>query len=187
MPYYEERYDNYDFDMKSDYSDDVNGSIKAYAEGMYLADQQLGRLYNYINTLDENTIIVFFGDHLPQIQTVLGKDALFETGYLNRDYNLESVYRQFNTNALILSNYEINHEEIDYLSPDLLFTYIMNNMNLELSDYYRWLYTTIDTLPSSNPTVSIDKNGLLYYTLALEGKMKETYELRKKMQYMLFR
>ncbi len=188
MPYYEKRYEKYDIDIvESPYNKEINGTIKSYAEGIYKADVELGRLYDYINTLDEETILVFFGDHLPHLQTKKGKDALFEIGYLNNDYDLKSVYRQFNTKALILSNYKIDFDDTKYLSPDLLFTYIMNNMDLNLSSYYKWLYTTIDTLPSSNYVVSVDKNGNLYYTLGLEKEMKDTYELRKKVQYMLFR
>ena len=188
MPYYEERYDNYDIDIvKSPYNKEINGTIKSYAEGIYMADKELGRLYDYIQTLDEKTIIVFFGDHLPHLQTPSGKDALFEIGYLNYDYTLESVYRQFNTRALIASNYDMELDETKYLSPDLLLPYIMNNMNLELSSFYKWLYQTKDVLPSSNYVVSQDKNGKIYYTLALENEMKEIYDKREKVQYMLFR
>ena len=188
MPYYEERYNKYDFSIiESPYNNDINGTIKAYAEGIYKADQELGRLYDYIKNYDEDTIIVFFGDHLPHLQTENGYDALFEIGYLNNEYDLNSVYRQFNTKALILSNYDLDFGDIKYLSPDLLFTYIMNNMDLELSAYYKWLYTTIEDLPSSNYVVSIDNNGNLYYTLGLEEKMNDTYKLREKVQYMLFK
>ena len=66
-------------------------------------------------------------------------------------------------------------------------TYVLNNMDIELSPFYRWLYNTIDILPSSNYVVSQDKDGKIYYTLGLEGKMKEIYELREKMQYLLFK
>ena len=188
MPYYEERYNNYDFEVvESKYNNEITGTLKSYAQGIYMADQELGRLYEYINTLEEETIIIFFGDHLPHLQTKSGKDALFEINYLNNDYDLESVYRQFNTNAVILSNYNIEHDNIKYLSPDLLLTYVMNNMDIELSSYYKWLYTTIDTLPSSNYVVSISNDGNLHYTLGLEGTMKDTYEMRKKIQYMLFK
>lgn len=188
MPYYEERYEKYDIDIiESPYNKEINGTIKSYAEGIYLADKELGRLYDYIKTLDEKTIIVFFGDHLPHLQTLSGKDILFEIGYLNYDYNLESVYKQYNTRALIASNYDINYDDTKYLSPDLLMPYIINNMDLELSPFYRWLYNTKDTLPSSNYVVSQDNEGKIYYTLALEDKMKETYEKREKVQYMLFR
>ena len=146
-----------------------------------------GRLYEYINTLDEDTIIVFFGDHLPHLSTPDGKDALFKTNYLQDDYNLESVYKQYNTTALILSNYDIDLNDTKYLSPDLLLTYVINNMDIEVSPFYRWLYSTKDVLPSSNYVVSQDNDGKVYYTLGLEGQMKEMYELRKKVQYMLFK
>ncbi len=188
MPYYEERYDDYDVNIvDSKYDKDVNEVIHSYAEGIYLADQELGRLYDYIQTLDEDTIVVFFGDHLPHLTTPDGKDALFTTGYLSDDYNLESVYKQFNTTALILSNYELENDDPKYLSPDLLMTYVLNNMDIELSPFYRWLYTTREVLPSSNNVVSQDKDGKIYFTLALEDKMKEMYDLRDKVQYMLFK
>ena len=188
MPYYEDRYDNYDINIvDSKFDKEVNEVVHSYAEGIYLADQELGRLYDYIQTLDEETIIVFFGDHLPHLTTSDGKDALFTTGYLSDDYNLESVYKQFNTTALILSNYKLENDDPKYLSPDLLMTYVLNNMDLDLSPFYRWLYTTRDVLPSSNNVVSQDKDGKIYYTLALEDKMKEMYDLREKVQYMLFK
>ena len=145
------------------------------------------KLYDYINTIDEETIIVFFGDHLPHLQTKTGQDALFLTNFLNKKYDLESTYRQFNTEALILSNYDMDFDDTKYLSDDLLFTYIMSYMDMNLSPYYNFLYSTIDTLPSSNYVVSIDKNGQKYYTMALEGEMKDTYNLREKVQYRLFR
>lgn len=188
MPYYEGRYKNYDVNItKSPYSKEINEVVHSYAEGIYLADKELGRVYDYINTLEEDTIVVFFGDHLPHLTTPDGKDALFSTGYLNKEYNLGSVYKQYNTNALILSNYDIKYDDTKYLGPDLLFSYILNNMDIELSPYYRWLYETKDVLPSSNYVVSQDKNGKIYYTLDLNDEMQEMYKLRKDMQFMLFK
>ena len=188
MPYYEERYDNYHVNIvETPYEKDVNEVIHSYAEGIYLADRELGRLYDYINTLDEETIIVFFGDHLPHLSTPDGKDALFKTDYLQYDYNLNSVYKQYNTTALILSNYDIDFNGTEYLSPDLLLTFVINNMDIEVSPFYRWLYSTKDVLPSSNYVISQDNDGNIYYTLGLDGKMKEMYDLRKKVQYMLFK
>lgn len=188
MPYYEGRYDNYDVNIvESPYDKDVNEVIHSYAEGMYLADKQLGRLYDYIQTLDEDTIVVFFGDHLPHLATPDGNDALFTTGFLSKDYDLESVYKQFNTTALIMSNYELPEDDVKILSPDLLMTYVLYNMDLELSPFYKWLYSTKEVLPSSNFVVSQDNDGKLYFTLDLKDKMKEMYELREKVQYMLFK
>ena len=188
MPYYEGRYKNYDVNIvESPYSKDVNEVVHSYAEGMYLADKQLGRLYDYINSIDEETIIVFFGDHLPHLATPDGKDALFTTNFLDNEYSLESIYKQYNTTALVMSNYDIDYGDVNYLSPDLLMTYVLSNMDLELSPFYKWLYSTKEVLPSSNYVVSQDKSGKIYYTLGLEKEMKEMYELRKQMQYYLFK
>ena len=129
----------------------------------------------------------FFGDHLPHLATPDGKDALFTTGFLSDDYNLESVYNQYNTTALIMSNYDIDFDDTNYLSPDLLMTYVLQNMDIELSPFYKWLYTTKDKLPSSNYVVAQDNDGKKYFTLNLEGEMKEMYDLREKVQYMLFK
>ena len=60
-------------------------------------------------------------------------------------------------------------------------------MDLDVSSYYRWLYSTKDVLPSSNYVVSQDNDGKIYYTLNLDGKMKELFDLRNKIQYMLFK
>ena len=188
MPYFEGRYDNYDVNIvESPYDKDTNEVIHSYAEGIYLADKELGRIYDYINTLDEDTIVVFFGDHLPHLSTPDGKDALFTTDFLSDDYNLNSVYKQYNTTALIISNYDIEYDDTKYLSPDLLLTYVINNMDLNISQYYKWLYSTKDVLPSSNFVVSQDNNGDKYYTLDLPLEMKNMYNTREKMQYMLFK
>jgi len=188
MPYFEGRYENYDVNIvESPYDKDTNEVIHSYAQAMYLADKELGRIYDYINTLNEDTIVVFFGDHLPHLSTPDGKDALFTTDFLNDDYNLNSVYNQYNTTALILNNYDAKFDDTKYLSPDLLLTYVINNMDLNLSQYYRWLYSTKEVLPSSNFVVSQDKSGNKFYTLALPTDMKNMYETRKKMQYMLFK
>lgn len=72
---------------------------------------------------------------------------------------------------------------MDYLSPDLLLTTIVNKMGLNLSEYYKWLYDNKDKLPSSNFYVSSDVNGELYWTDGLKGTQKDFYDLREKMQY----
>ena len=64
--------------------------------------------------------------------------------------------------------------------------YLLNNMDLEVSPYYQWLYTTIDKLPASNLYVSVDKNGNKYKTSKLTGTMKDTFDLRRKMNWKYF-
>ena len=187
MPYPISKYDNYDIDIvESNLSDKLNETLKSYAQGIYDADKELGRLYEYVKQIEEPTIIVFYGDHLPYLSN--GKeDAMKEFKFFNTEDKDLNNFRKYNTQSLILANFEIEQDNnIKYLGPDLLSAYILNNMDIEISDYYKWLYNTKDTIGASNYLVSVNQNGELYNTNQLEGKFKEMYELRKNMQYKLF-
>jgi len=186
MPYYADKYDKYDIKItSSEYNKDVTDTVHSYAQGIYNADKELKRLYDYIKSIDEETIIVFFGDHLPYLQSSEGRDILEEVGLVRDD--LEGIYNRYNTEALVLANYDIDFDDTKYISNDMLLTYVLNNMDIELSPYYSWLYSTKDVYGSSNYVISVDKTGKSYFTKGLKGEMKDMYELREKMQYMLFR
>ena len=83
-----------------------------------------------------------------------------------------------------MANFDLGENaNLNYLSPDMLLTTIANKMELNLSSYYKWLYSIKDTMPCSNYLVSTDINGNLYWTENLLEDMKNTYNLREKMQY----
>ena len=74
----------------------------------------------------------------------------------------------------------------EYLSNNLLLTYIVNQMDIQLSSYYKWLYKTMNILPATNSHISLDLNGQKYITQELQGNMRMINELRKNMQYKFF-
>ena len=107
--------------------------------------------------------------------------------YLNPTNELEKLYRKYNTEALILANYDINYNDIpSNLSNDLLLTNIINKMDIDVSNYYKWLYSTTKILPAYNKYLGLDINKNKYELNKLEGKMKEIYKLREMMQYKFF-
>lgn len=181
MPYTKDKYDNYDIKLvESNYDSKVNEQLEAYAQGIYDMDKQIKRLYDYIQEYDEPTIIVFYGDHLPYLKYISqGK-------YFNTDDKLLNIYRKYNTESLILANFDIKEDNYKYLGPDLLGTYILNRMDIDISKYYKWLYKTIDILPSSNLYISSDKDGNVYNTNTLNDDMYDIYKLRRNVQYKYF-
>lgn len=187
MPFLKDKYKKYDIKITdSKLSKEENDTVLSYAQGVYDADKQLKMVYDYIQTMDEPTILIFYGDHLPYLKTASGKDTTVDLKYFNSGDKLQDLYNRYHTQCLILSNYDLGEDNIGYMGPDLVMTYLMNNMNMELDPYYKWLYTTIDDLPVSNLYVSVDQNGNKYFTDKLTGKMKEQYELRKQMNWKLF-
>lgn len=184
MPYLKDKYDNYDIDIvKSNLDSKYNDSLKSYAQGIYDADKELGRLYDYISSLDEDTIIVFYGDHLPYLE------SFNYMKYFNTSDEKTNILRKYNTESLIVANYDISDlkkENLNYLDADLLSSYILNHMDIEVSDYYRWLYSTRNIIGASNRYITTNQDNNIYYTNSLSNKQKKLYNLRKNIQYRYF-
>ncbi len=193
MPFPKDKYkkDEYDIEIEeSNLSGEEEDTIRCYAQGVYDADKQLKMLYDYIQTLDEPTLLIFYGDHLPYLKTESSDDITKHLDYFNTEDDILNYYRRYNTQCLILSNYLEDSDYItkdtDYLGPDMIMPYVLNKMDIKVSNYYKWLYTMRHFLPSSNLSVSIDNDGKLYDTSLLEGKMKECFDLRNKMNWKQF-
>ena len=187
MPFTFDKYEDYDISIVDSKLDpEEEDTIRSYAQGVYDADKQLKEVYDFIQTYEEPTILIFYGDHLPYLKNEKGEDITKKLEYFNTGDSTEDLYRKYHTQCLILANYDIGEDDIDYMGPDLVMDYLLNNMDLEVSPYYQWLYTTIDKLPASNLYVSVDKNGNKYKTSKLTGTMKDTFDLRRKMNWKYF-
>ena len=187
MPFNFDKYEDYDISIVDSKLDpEEEDTIRSYAQGVYDADKQLKEVYDFIQTYEEPTILIFYGDHLPYLKNEKGEDITKKLEYFNTGDSTEDLCRKYHTQCLILANYDIGEDDIDYMGPDLVMDYLLNNMDLEVSPYYQWLYTTIDKLPASNLYVSVDKNGNKYKTSKLTGTMKDTFDLRRKMNWKYF-
>ena len=163
MDYLVSKYDDYDISiLNSNLSDIDNNVLLSYAQGIYDADKMILKVYNEIQKVDEDIIIVFFGDHLPYLENINGDNMISKLQYFNTGDSILDLYRLYNTQALILSNYDLEIDLPDNLGFDLLLTTLISHMDIEISSYYKWLYTTSEVLPAYNRYVAIDKANNLY-------------------------
>jgi len=186
MDYFKNKYENYDISIKnSNLSNDDSDILLSYAQGIHDADKMLKKVYDYIESIEEDTILIFFGDHLPYLRSLTGNNIINKLDYFNTNDELLNLYRLYNTEALILSNYDVdlNFLKKDYLGIDLLLSSLISQMDIEVNSYYKWLYSTKDKLPSYNRYVFVDKNGNLYNKSELPLDVKNIYQLREKMMY----
>ena len=105
----------------------------------------------------------------------------------NTKNELVNRYRKYNTEALIVSNYKIDYNDLTSLSPDLILTTIINKMDVEISDYYKWLYSTRKELPMTNWYLAKDKNGKIYDINNLPVDLYKIYSTKMKVQKYLFK
>lgn len=134
----------------------------------------------------EPTTIIFLGDHLPYLDTINGKNVINKLDYFNTNDQKLNIYRKYNTQALIISNYDIEYDNTKYLGPDILLPYLLQQNNMEISSYYQYLLNTRNTLPTFNRYIAIDNNENLFFTNELPNNMMETYKMRNNVQYHYF-
>lgn len=187
MPYNEEKYEDYDINIESSnlyYKE--NEVIRTYAQGIYNADKQLKKLYDYIKQKEENTILIFFGDHLPYLYDE-EKNLINKLEYFNTEDEKINLYRKYNTQALILANYDISELNLpEYLGYNQLLTHITNKLDLSEEKHYKILEKTAKNLPTSNKYISLDAQGNIYYTKDLNEEMKKNYDIQRYLVYKYF-
>ena len=69
----------------------------------------------------------------------------------------------------------------------MLLTSIINQMDIEISPYYKWLYNIRNILPAQNQYITLDTSGNIYYANEeMTDTMQKTKMLRENIQYYLF-
>ena len=150
-PYSKDKYDNYDINIKETSLKGEDKDIMLnYAQGIYDADKELGNLYEKIKTLKTPTIVVFFGDHLPYTTDSKGYDPYLSDDYFNTDNTNVNELRKYTTKAVILSNFDLKTEKITSMNASFLGAYVLNKMDLKISDYFKYIANSEKIAPAYN-------------------------------------
>ena len=188
MPFTDDRYEKYEVKIESsELSDAENVVMKTFSQCMYNTDKAIKKLYDYIQEFDEPTILIVMSDHLPFLFTDDGNNIVEEANYFTTDDELVNCFRLYNTEGLVLANYDIQDMEVPtYLGADQVLTTVANQLDINLDNYYKWLYTKKDVIAGTNRFVSFDKEGKLFETKEIESNQKDWFRKRDLMQYKYF-
>jgi phosphoglycerol transferase MdoB-like AlkP superfamily enzyme len=152
LPYTNDKYDSYDIDVSSDVlSENDLASVRAYAQGIHDADKSLEKLINYFSNIEEPTVIVFFGDHLPS----LGNNNSI---YDDLNYSKDLIDR-YSTPYVIWSNYDTSREDVNVTSSNLLGNQLLNYIGMAKNSYFEFLDTVSEKIPAMRTDLIIDSNG----------------------------
>ena len=145
QPYTSDKFDGeMPIEIESDILSEADlGLLGSYVSGLYDADNALGRLTEYFEDAEEKVMIVFFGDHLPNLK-VSEKDTVYSLlGYsstsVTTDWQPQELEKMLSTDYLIWTNYEDEAEPDRTESSNMLGLSVLRRLGLELGDYYAWL------------------------------------------------
>lgn len=168
-PYEDIRYEELPTVTKGDLSKDSEYILDLYSQLLKELDDSIKMLIEGIEELNEPTMVVIYGDHLP----MLGEDYLVykEAGYFEDNGTYEEYLKMYTTPLLVWDNYS-NHEREDLrMTPNFLGSYILSHAKKEKSPIFQLtgnLYNQgIMTIPRKDfwRKASIEKGKLEDYKL----------------------
>lgn len=130
-----------------------------YLSLMKHSDEAFEELIHYFEQVDRPVVICMFGDHQPSIEEDFVEQVL---GAGLDNLSLKQQQDRHITPFLIWANYDIEEQEIAYLSSNYLSSLLLKTAGLPMSEYNRYLLKLSETLPVIDTVGYIDADGQYY-------------------------
>ncbi len=134
-----------------------------YLSLLHETDMAVEYLVNELEKREKPTILLVFGDHLPQL------DQNFYDDIYGKKIETPLEKQQYYTVPFFIwANYDIPEKTIPYSSFNYLPVHLLENAGLPLSPYLRFLKSTEEIIPALNYRgfYSKEKNALITYSEA---------------------
>ncbi|MDF2669287.1 MAG: sulfatase [Paenibacillus sp.] len=182
-PYDTARYATNTIEVQGNLTADAKLILETYTQGAYDADQSLQMLINHFEQVDEPTLIVFFGDHLP----MLGYDYdVYQQGGLIKSkdgtvWSLEELKNMHSVPFVTWSNFSMPNQTWPVLSASFLGALMVDHLQLDKSPQFAFNSKLSSELPGLLSNLVVDSSGGLYKTVP-EAYKKSVEEYRE-LQY----
>ncbi|OTG63821.1 LTA synthase family protein [Acinetobacter silvestris] len=129
--------DNYKI-SKAGISDASKRQLNTYLTGMKRADDKLKNLIENVKQLDRPTMIIFFGDHLPNLQAVYDEYGFFASAQEKAE---KKDVKFFETPLAVWSNFPIDRKPLqgDFIAAHFLAPKVLEAAHIPLSPYYAFI------------------------------------------------
>ena len=132
--------------------------VDTYLTEIKKSDKALEKLVTYFESVDEPTVIVFFGDHQPKLSDEFYKMVYGKT---MNDMKGEELMQFYFSNYLIWANFDIEEQQTD-LSCNYLIPVMKQAVGMELTGYDRFLLDLHEDLPVVSLNGYWDAEGNYY-------------------------
>ncbi|MGU3574336.1 LTA synthase family protein [Brucellaceae bacterium C25G] len=125
-PYAASRYPDSKFEVTGHAPEHARDAIKAFAQGASEADASLLRLMKWAKSRDRETILVFFGDHLPPLGPAYVDTGFMTARVASRTAPASQMAREHETPLVLWSSKSGIERETGTISPAFLPMHILN-------------------------------------------------------------
>ena len=139
-------------------------SVTTYTQGVYYTDRALGKLVDYIDKRDKETILLFFGDHLPTLGASYAAYTQAGNIKLSDGLNYEENKFLYSTPFVYYANYNVdysvfggNHD----ISCYYLLSFMAKIAGTQTTPYMEYLLDNFKHVPFYNTRLQaeLDKAG----------------------------
>ena len=155
----------------------IQGDLQSYSKAeqylnmIKMSDNALKELVHYFEKVDEPTVIVFFGDHQPDLEESFYNRLLHTDIQKLEGEDLEQLYK---VPFLIWANYDIPEQTVERTSNNYLSTYLAEITGIKKTGYLNFLTKLREEIPAINAIGYWDKNGKFY---EIDDKKSPYYDL----------
>lgn len=130
-----------------------NKEVAHYAKGLQYSDRELEAFLQEIDQLEEKTIVVFWGDHLP--------------GFYGEElYELNGPVRMHQTPLLFYTNFIREDRDVETISPIYFMNHILEIANAPVTPYIALLESLESVLPAFEKGIYLERNSEEKYVRA---------------------
>ncbi len=162
-------------------ADQINSSyLNNYLSLLSYTDEAFADLIAYFSQAEEDTIILFFGDHQPNDYVIQG--IYKENGVDYASLSFAEQQNRYQVPFVIWANFDIEEQTDVYTSANYLSNLLSEAAGLPLSTYQSFLRTIQEDIPVIVATMYQDKHGTIYPINQTEP-VEEAFRKYEKVQY----
>lgn len=177
LPYNFYRKDGIDYLFDAGGDDNEVNELNIYLQYANASDNALLELVNFIKNYDEDTILIFFGDHQPAI------DAY--SMYGSNEYSEDEA--NYVVPFFIWANYDIEEQYDIEVSTNYLQSLLFKTANLPMNSYTKYMSDLNIDIPVITSQYYKDKDGNLYRINDIESPYYDKIqEYRNIVYYYMF-
>lgn len=156
--------DGYDADIHLEGYQNRYDEAEQYLSLLHKSDEALAEFITYFQSVEEEVIVVFFGDHLPDLPM-----GFYEEVHGGAIDTLDQQMLTYSVPFFIWANFDIPEQTLECTSLNYLAVHLLDTAGISLPPYYRFMADLETAVPAMNALgyYSKDTNSFMRYEDAI--------------------